>query len=100
MTDRLTCPDCGGDGQQRIGWLTLQCRFCLGAGYVGDDNEPAEDSTLRAPQDIPVWQEPAMREFAGCTRCLGTGRIVGLGGDVTGGVPSSMVEAPCPVCSA
>lgn len=34
-----------------------------------------------------------------CKICFGAGRVVNLGGDLRGGVPSKMIEALCPACS-
>lgn len=95
MTDRLGCPECGGTGEHRIGRLVMQCEFCRGAGYVGDDNEPAEERP--APPDVPVWEEPGA-DLRGCPRCLGTGEVVHLGG--IGEPTGQLVVAPCPACSA
>jgi hypothetical protein len=104
MSDRLSCPDCGGTGETRLGPLRFLCRFCRGFGYVGDDNEPAtrndDDGDEVDPMaTTPVWEDPAARALPGCPQCLGTGRVIGLGGDVRGGAPSKLVEAPCPACS-
>lgn len=94
MTDRLDCPDCAGTGEHRIGSLVLQCEFCLGAGYVGDDNEPAEEHPPGGDAP-PVWEQPGV-DTRGCPTCLGSGVVVHLGADEPA---SKMVEAPCPVCS-
>jgi hypothetical protein len=104
MTDRLDCPNCAGTGEQRLGPLRLLCTFCRGLGYVGDDNEPAErnddaDEEAHPMTEPPVWQHPATEGLPGCRVCFGSGRVVNLGGDVRGGTPSRMVEAPCPACS-
>lgn len=95
MTDRLDCPDCDGSGERRIGPLTLQCEFCLGAGYVGDDNEPAEEHPPQGPPS-PVWEQVGAEAIPGCPRCLGRGTIVHLGQERPARV---LVEVPCPVCS-
>ncbi|WP_067484863.1 hypothetical protein [Actinomadura hibisca] len=98
MTDKLQCPDCGGEGEQRIGSLTIACRFCMGRGYVGGDYEPAEDPApgeLPRPEDIPVWEEPGMDAFPGCKVCLGAGVVVHVG-DIN--APSKVVESSCPAC--
>jgi len=92
VSDRLDCPDCSGTGQQSIGRLVLVCRFCGGAGYVGDDNEPAEEPTEPPAPPPPVWADPGAEEFPGCRTCLGAGSIVTIG---TAGV----LENPCPACS-
>ena len=95
MTDRLVCPDCGGTGEHRIGRLDLQCEFCLGAGYVGDDNEPAEERPhLDAP--FPVWEQMGADDLPGCPVCLGKGVVIHLGQDRPA---RSLVQAPCPACS-
>jgi RecJ-like exonuclease len=104
MTDRLPCPDCSGSGEKAFGPMTVLCPFCRGRGYVGDDNEPAERN--QEPADnidpraaTPIWDDPGARGLSGCKVCLGTGRVINLGGDVRGGTPSTMVEAPCPACT-
>jgi hypothetical protein len=98
MSDRLQCPDCYGTGQQAIGPLRLSCRFCLGRGYVGDDNEPAEEH--EAPPMAatrPVWEEPPVRVLTVCRVCFGARKVVNLGG--TGEPTGYLVEMPCPACS-
>lgn len=97
MTDRLQCPECEGTGEQVIGRIRLTCSFCLGLGYVGDDNEPAEEADV--PHfHRPIWDEPAARPLTTlCRMCLGTGKIVNLGG--TGEPTGKLVELPCPACS-
>ncbi|MDL4774984.1 MULTISPECIES: hypothetical protein [Thermomonosporaceae] len=98
MTDKLECPDCGGEGEQRIGPLRFACRFCMGRGYVGGDYEPAEDPApgdLSRPEDTPVWDEPVMAGFPGCVTCLGAGMVVHVG-DINR--PTKMVESRCPAC--
>ncbi|HEY1706117.1 MAG TPA: hypothetical protein VGG75_41100 [Trebonia sp.] len=98
MTDRLQCPECSGTGQQVIGPLTLACPFCQGAGYVGDDNEPAEDQPAPEPAAArPVWDQPAARTLTVCRVCFGAGKVVNLGG--TGEPTGKLVEMPCPECS-
>ncbi|SEG88189.1 hypothetical protein SAMN04489712_12194 [Thermomonospora echinospora] len=94
MTDRLDCPDCGGSGEHRLGSLTLQCEFCLGAGYVGDDNEPAEERPLG--DTSPVWEQLGANAMPGCPRCLGTGVVIHLG---TERPARRMVKTACPACS-
>lgn len=101
MTDRLDCPDCDGSGEERIGPLRLVCRFCRGAGYVGDDNEPGEERPCECDgEPLPVWDQVGVEALPGCRMCLGTGRVINLGGGVGGGVATSMVESPCPACAA
>lgn len=105
MTDRLDCPDCGGTGEQAIGPLRLLCQFCRGRGYVGDDNEPAErnaDEGLEVdPMNAtPAWEQSGADAIPGCATCFGTGKVIGLGGNVRGGVPSWLAEGPCPACAA
>jgi hypothetical protein len=41
-TDPITCPECDGDGGQRLGRLRIACTFCGGLGWVGGEHEPAE----------------------------------------------------------
>lgn len=96
----MDCPDCGGSGEQLIGPVRVMCYFCRGHGYVGDDNEPAERGEIEeSSQPPPVWEQLGSEVLPGCAACLGTGRVVGLGGDVNGGVPSAMIERSCPACS-
>lgn len=107
MTDPIECPDCHGSGVQAIGPLTLQCQFCRGAGKVGGDNEPAEETPQRADgyrqpregeeydRDIhgplpAVWEHPAVTDSGLCPTCLGA-RVI---------VSASFAEVPCPACSA
>lgn len=97
MTDRLECPQCGGTGEQAIGALRLSCQFCGGVGYVGDDNEPAEEKPA-PPVVRPVWQEPAVRGLTVCPVCFGARKVVNLGG--TGEPHGKIIEMPCPACSA
>jgi len=96
LTDRLECPECGGTGEQAIGSLRLGCLFCRGLGYVGDDNEPAEE-THEPPAPAPVWEAPAVRSLTFCRVCFGSGTVVNLGG--TGEPTGKLVEMPCPACS-
>lgn len=97
MTDRLQCPDCGGSGRQVIGPLRMACLFCHGFGYVGGDNEPAEERELPIHAMRPVWDEPAVRVLAVCRVCFGARKVVNLGG--TGEPTGHLVEMPCPACS-
>lgn len=100
MTDRLNCPDCGGTGEQLIGPVRVLCYFCRGYGYVGDDNEPAERGEVEeSTEPPPVWDQVGADDLPGCSVCLGTGRVIGLDGNVEGGTASTMVEGPCPACS-
>ncbi|GAA4064063.1 hypothetical protein GCM10022214_17250 [Actinomadura miaoliensis] len=94
MTDRLECPDCGGTGEARIGALVMQCEFCCGAGYVGDDNEPAEEHPPGPPS--PVWGQVGADALPGCPFCLGRGVVISLGSERPAKV---MVEVPCAACS-
>lgn len=98
LTDRLQCPECDGTGRQAIGTLRLVCRFCRGAGYVGGNNEPAERHSEPPGTVRPVWEEPAVRTLTVCRMCLGTGKVVNLGG--TGEPTGKLIELPCPSCSA
>ena len=97
LTDRLKCPDCSGTGRQVIGPLELACRFCHGSGYVGDDNEPAEDQGDELRQMRPVWQEPAAQTLTMCRVCFGAKKVVNLGG--TNEPTGYLIELPCPECS-
>lgn len=100
MTDPITCPECRGAGEHHIGPLTLLCEFCHGAGEVGGDNEPAErDDRDDELCTTPAWEQFGADPAVGCMTCLGTGQVIGLGGDVRGGVPTKLVEQPCPACS-
>ncbi|MDL4772885.1 MULTISPECIES: hypothetical protein [Thermomonosporaceae] len=103
MTDRLECPDCSGTGEQKFGPLTVSCLFCRGLGYVGDDNEPAtrdevESEDVHPMTATPAWDQPGGDRVSGCPQCLGTGRVISLGGDVRGGVPTQMIQTACPSC--
>jgi RecJ-like exonuclease len=97
LTDRLDCPECHGSGRQVIGPLQMTCAFCHGLGYVGGDNEPAEDPGEPRRPMRPVWKEPAIRTLAVCHVCLGARTVVNLGG--TGEPTGKLVELPCPACS-
>lgn len=98
MSDRLQCPDCDGTGRQVIGSLQLACRFCLGRGYVGGDNEPAEEREAPPMESVrPVWEEPAVRILTVCRVCFGARKVVNLGG--TGEPTGYMIEMPCPACA-
>ena len=70
MTDRIECPDCEGTGEQTISSLRLSCRFCQGTGYVGGDNEPADE--LSPP--------PVHRPRVGRTRGSRAGYLPGVSG--------------------
>lgn len=100
MTDPITCPECRGAGEHHLGTLRLLCDLCHGAGEVGGENEPAE----RGGDDGELCTTPAAEQLGGdampgCRTCLGTGKVISLGGDVRGGVPSTLVEQTCPACS-
>jgi RecJ-like exonuclease len=97
MTDRLECPECEGTGKQVIGPLRMVCPFCHGLGYVGDDNEPAEERDSPPPRPRPVWDEPAARTLTVCPVCFGARKVVNLGG--TGEPTGKLIELPCPACS-
>lgn len=96
VTDPVTCPQCGGSGEETLGPLTLWCRFCFGHGYVGGDHEPAEESPPPEGAGPPAGESTPVRESGLCPACLGAGVVVGLGG--TGEPAGSMVQAPCPLC--
>jgi RecJ-like exonuclease len=97
LTDRLDCPECHGSGRQVIGPLQMACAFCYGLGYVGGDNERAEDHDEPHRPTRPVWEEPAVRTLTVCHVCFGTRKVVNLGG--TGEPTGKLVEMPCPACS-
>jgi RecJ-like exonuclease len=101
VTDRLQCPDCKGTGRQVIGPLVLVCVFCQGTGYVGDDNEPAEDSPAPELGDSRgwIWNSPAVRGLPVCPMCLGAGKVVNLS-DANGENRGMLIELPCPACTA
>lgn len=97
LTDRLECPECNGTGEHTIGPLRMVCTFCQGAGYVGGDNEPAEEREAPPGPVRPVWEHPAVRTLSVCKMCLGTRKVVNLGG--TGEPTGRLIEMPCPACS-
>ncbi|MBG0831650.1 hypothetical protein HS041_28370 [Planomonospora sp. ID67723] len=84
MTDPIICPECGGDGGQRVGRLRLACRFCGGLGRVGGEHEPAERGGQEPPAGPPavwehrIWTDPVAAAALGCRRCLGAGTITHL----------------------
>lgn len=98
MSDRLQCPQCNGTGEQVAGPLRMVCTFCQGAGYVGDDNEPAEEREAPPGPVRPVWEHPAVRTLTVCKTCLGTRKVVNLS-DREGETTGKLVEMPCPECS-
>ena len=85
-----------GRAKRVIGKLRIACLFCRGLGYVGDDNEPAEDHN-EPPVPRPIWDYPAVRNSTLCPVCLGARKVVNLGG--TGEPTGKLVEMPCPACS-
>lgn len=107
MTDKIDCPECGGAGESRTGSLRLLCQFCLGASYVGGDNEPADDGPQyredgwKTPEEgeeydpavhgpLPAaGSHPAVRSSGLCPTCLGAGVVTS----------ATMVELPCPRCA-
>lgn len=98
MTDPITCPECHGVGEHRLGTLRLLCEFCHGAGEVGGENEPAErdDSTEFDPyRDASPMREIVAESMPGCTTCFGVGTVVNVG-DIRR--PTMLIEAPCPAC--
>lgn len=98
MTDRITCPECGGEGEHKLGPLSFLCCLCHGTGEVGGDNEPAErdDRTEFNPytDESPVW-ESERRNVPFCLMCLGAGEVVNVG-DIR--EPSKVIRSPCPSC--
>ena len=97
LTDRLQCPECSGTGEQVIGPLRMACAFCRGHGYVGGDNEPAEEREIPIQPTRPVWAEPATPTLTVCRMCFGARKVVNLGG--TGEPTGYLVQMPCPACS-
>lgn len=88
------CPRCNGAGridEFGIG-LVVVCPECAGALA---DERPTEEADHQA---APVWSHPAVAALGVCHVCLGTGFVVNLGG--TGEPTGSVVELPCPACSA
>ncbi|MFB9968478.1 hypothetical protein [Sinosporangium siamense] len=76
MTDPITCPECGGRKQQRLGTFYFRCRFCKGLGWVGGPNEPAETNHTPPKQAPPVWErsqwrDPMVASTFPCRYCLG-----------------------------
>lgn len=115
MTDPITCPECGGTGQQALDTLRLACRFCLGRGEVGGDYEPAEGGHIRTdgfrnPTEgesydpavhgplPPVQDHPAVRDLPLCTQCMGSGEVINFGADMCSQAPRTLLKAPCPRC--
>ncbi|MFC4906703.1 hypothetical protein [Actinomadura gamaensis] len=100
MSDRKDCPGCDGVGEQRLGPFRFACFFCRGAGCVGEDGGTTSGiDPAPARAYTPVWEQPGSEIMPGCQACLGVGRVISLGGDVRGGRPSKLTEAPCPVCA-
>lgn len=72
------CPDCKGHGQVISGSLVpekraIQCRRCLGYGYVQIDGPAGNTDTssvvvMHAPSDVPIENEPPDKDFMGRTR--------------------------------
>lgn len=96
MSDRITCPECEGRGGQRLGEMTLACRFCGGLGWVGGDNEPAERGEAPPPPPPPAWehrawQDPWVAAQLPCRYCLGSRQVCTV--DEAAG---TMVTSPCP----
>jgi hypothetical protein len=100
---RGPCPECSGKGETRLGPLTFSCPECAGAGQVGGDDQPLYcgdgwkvpdegeeyDPAVHGPL-APVGTHPAVTASALCPTCLGS-RVVSS---------STLIEAPCPACSA
>lgn len=63
-------------------------------GTIGGGRGPSPRRTYK-----PVWEQLGSEILPGCRACLGVGRVISLGGDVRGGRPAKMTEAPCPVCA-
>lgn len=103
MSDPITCPECEGRGEQRIGPLRLQCPLCSGAGQVGGDDGPRYNAQgWKIPEEGEEYDpevhgplpgtadSPAVRDSGLCPVCLGAKVVV---------APGTYVEAPCPRCS-
>lgn len=45
------CPECGGEGEKRLGPLTLACEECGGSGEVGGDVPAVGEDGFRRPMD-------------------------------------------------
>jgi RecJ-like exonuclease len=116
MTDRITCPECDGRGEDSIGPLRMQCEFCQGRGWVGGEFEPADGGCQRTdgyrnPEEgedydpdihgpLPaVGEHPAVSELGVCPTCLGMGKVINLGDLARGDVHGKLIEQPCPACS-
>ena len=94
-TEPITCPECGGSGEERYGPLTVACRFCSGRGEVGGRCEPALEAEPPEGYGTPVWEDMAVAALPGCHVCLGAGVVAGLGAGAAG----FLVTEPCPACS-
>ncbi len=102
------CPGCDGNGvggkletarssRTGAGSRARHAREQALLGYVGGDNERAEDHDEPHRSTRPVWEEPAVRTLTVCHVCFGTRKVVNLGG--TGEPTGKLVEMPCPACS-
>lgn len=93
VTDPITCPECGGSGEERYGPLTVACGFCSGLGELAR-REPAENADPPQGYGVPMWADAAVAALPGCHACLGAGVVVELGG-----AAGFLVTEPCPECS-
>jgi hypothetical protein len=86
------CPKCQGAGQiDEFGiGLMVVCDECAGALDDRRTDDPEH-------QDHAVWAHPAVIGLDVCHTCLGTRRVVNLGG--TGEPTGHVIELPCPACS-
>lgn len=99
VSDRITCPECGGAKGQQLGDLFLACQFCSGLGWVGGDNEPAERGDQPPPEPPPAWEHKVWLDSwiarrVGCRHCLGSGKVSTIDDE-----SRTMVSAPCPACT-
>ncbi|GAA4934212.1 hypothetical protein HD597_010106 [Nonomuraea thailandensis] len=97
MTDRITCPECGGRRGQQVGGLFLACQFCGGQGTVGGNNEPAERGCDDRPPPPPppawehkVWSDPWISQTIGCRYCLGSRKVSHVDEEA-----GTLVTVPC-----
>ncbi|MGC5010123.1 hypothetical protein ACLQ2R_05105 [Streptosporangium sp. DT93] len=94
MSDPITCPECEGEGGQRLGRLRIACRFCDGRGWVGAEQEPAEPPPPPAEQppawEHRIWFDSAAAAVLGCRYCLGSQTVAHLDA-----ATRTLVMTPC-----
>ncbi|WP_436764335.1 hypothetical protein [Streptosporangium sp. V21-05] len=94
MSDPITCPECDGEGGQRLGRLRIACRFCHGRGWVGAEHEPAEPPPPPAERppawEHRIWSDSATAAFPGCRYCLGTETVAHVDASTR-----TLVMTPC-----